>query len=222
MNWFRSALCDKGAFWYAWKILVMLLTVGWVTLLYMPMAALTEGRTYDLTTAVDEAIPFIPWTWWIYFPGYLFGLLFGVLAIRDDGVFYRSVAAIILAQMFNSAFYLVLPSTFPRPLDWHGTGLTAEAIYWFWTIDPPNNTFPSSHVAIAAIAALGLWRERNPLRWVPTLTALGIVITVHTTKQHYWIDTVAGLAMAFFCCFIVFTWWPRWWTRHTSDATAST
>ena len=213
-EFFLAALRKKGAFWYSWKVLVGLSTVGWVSLWYMPVAALTEGRSHDLMTSLDRAIPFVPWTWWIYFPGYLFGMFFTIVIIRDDGIYYRSVAAIMLAQVINSAIYLVLPSTFPRPWDWQGAGLTADAIRWFWTIDPPNNTFPSSHVTLAVIAALALWRDRHPLRIVPTLTALGIIITVHTTKQHYWVDTLAGIAMAFLTTHFLFDFWPRLRARY--------
>jgi membrane-associated phospholipid phosphatase len=206
---FQRQLARKGWVWHIWKQAIGLLTVGWVALLYLPVSRLTAGRSVDLMTAIDRAIPFVPWTWWIYFPGYLFGLIFAIAAMRDDRVFYRSVAAIMLAQVFNSCIYLVLPSTFPRPVDWQASGLTAEAIHWFWTVDPPNNTFPSSHVALATLAALGLWRERNRWRLVPSLTALGIFLTVHTTKQHYWMDSLAGVGMAVWCHWLVFTWWPR-------------
>jgi len=206
---FSAVLARKGLAWQAWKMTIGLLTVAWVYVLYMPASHYTADRSYDLLTRLDASIPFIPWTWWLYFPGYLFGLAFAIIAIRDDKVYLRSVAAIMLAQVLNSVVYLTMPSTFPRPVDWQGTGFTAEAIRWFWTIDPPNNTFPSSHVALATLAALALWRERNPWRWVPTLTALGIFVTVHTAKQHYWMDAVAGVAIAFLMHFLVFEGWPR-------------
>ncbi|MBN2495570.1 MAG: inositol phosphorylceramide synthase [Deltaproteobacteria bacterium] len=200
----RRVLERKGVAWMAWKLAIGLATVGWVALLYMPVSEWTSGRHHDLMTPLDRAIPFVPWTWWIYFPGYLFGLFVAVVAIRRDAVFYRTVLAIMIAQVLNSAIYLLLPSTYPRPLDWQGAGLTAEAIRWFWTVDPPNNTFPSSHVTMAVLAAWGLWRERNPWRWIPSATALGIILTVHTAKQHYWIDTLAGIGMALACGGAVF------------------
>lgn len=222
IRWLRDRLRRHGPLWYAWKVALSLATVGFVGALYWPVGELTAGRSFDLMTPLDAAIPFVPWTWWIYFPGYLFGLLFAVLAMRDDGVYYRSIAAIMLAQVFNSVVYLLIPSTFPRPWEWQGTGLTADAIHWYWTVDPPNNTFPSSHVALASLAALGMWRERNPLRLVPTLTALGIFVTVHTTKQHYWIDAVAGVGMGFLCHWLVFDAWPRWRGRGAAQPPPST
>jgi len=98
-------------------------------------------------------------------------------------------------------------------VEWQSTGITAEAIYWFWSIDKPNNTFPSSHVAVALIVATGIWRERNRFRWIPTLTATGIFVTVHTAKQHYWVDTVAGASVGFISQHLVLSWWPTQWAR---------
>ncbi len=207
-GWVKKEYTKHGVFWMAAKLAIALAVVGWVSLLYMPISAMTENRHHELMTALDRAIPFIPWTWWIYFPGYLFGIFIAVVCAKDDRIYLRTVGAIMLAQVFNSIIYMILPSTYPRPLDWQGTGFTAEAIRWFWTIDPPNNTFPSSHVALAVLSASTLWRERNPWRWLPTATAVGIILTVHTTKQHYWIDTIAGIAMAALCSWLVFRFLP--------------
>lgn len=212
-SYFSLQMAKKGALWHFCKLVIGLLTVGWVALLYMPVAKLTEDRSYNLMTPLDKIVPFVPWTWWIYFPGYLLGLLVAIVAIRDNRIFLRSVAAIMLAQVFNSIIYMIIPSTFPRPEEWQGTGITAQAIHWFWSMDPPNNTFPSSHVAMASIAAIALWRDHSRWRLVPTATALGIIITVHTAKQHYWVDTLAGVAMAFFSSYLVFTLWPRLMAR---------
>lgn len=195
-EWVRKAGEPYTALWFAWRLVGAFAVVGWVSLFYFSASGATADRSHDLSTFIDRSVPFIPWTWWIYFPGYLFGILFSVLAIRSDDVFFRSVGAIMVAQMVNSAVYLVLPSTYPRPLGWDGTGLTADAIRWFWTIDPPNNTFPSSHVCIAVLCWLAMWRDKNRFAWVPLLTAIGVIVTIHTAKQHYWIDAVGGIAVA--------------------------
>ena len=211
--WGKKQLEKRGVLHYVWRVFVGLLATGWVAALYVPMADLTAGRSVDLMTPLDEAIPFIPWTWWIYFPGYLAGLLFAIVTVRSNRIYFLAIATITISQVLNSMFYIIMPSTYPRLWDWEGSGLTAEAIHWFWTIDPPNNTFPSSHVCIATIAAIVTWIDRSPGRIVPTLSAVGIFITVTTTKQHYWIDSVAGAAMAFLCVAIVFRWLPRLYTR---------
>lgn len=207
MNWFDREMERKGAFWRAWKVLCGLGTVLCVLMLYYPVSRMTAGRQHHLLTVIDEAIPLIPWTWWIYFPGYLAGILFCLLVMKREQVVYKTCAAIIIAQLCCVAVYMVYPSSFPRPR-YDGAGLTGDALRWFWSFDPPNNTFPSSHVMIAFSVALAMWREQNPYRWVQYISATGVLITIHTTKQHYVVDGAAGLGLACFCHWLVYDWWP--------------
>ncbi len=207
MSWFKAAMEKRGAFWVAWKVSCGLCTAGFVMLLYFPIAQLTSGRHHELLTVIDEAIPLLPWTWWIYFPLYLAGILFSLVVLRDERVAYKACIAIGLAQLICVVAYLVYPSSFPRP-SFEGGGLSGDALRWFWDFDPPNNTFPSSHVMVATQVALAMWRDRNPLRWIQYASAFGVFVTIHTTKQHYIVDGVAGLAVAIFTHWVVFEWWP--------------
>ena len=193
----------------AWKLFCALVTCGLFSLLYYGASEVTASRSYDLATSFDRAIPFVPWTWWLYFPGYLCSLLLVVFAMRRLDVYYRTLLTLLVAQCLITIIYLIVPSTFPRPVDWGGTGFTADAIRWFWTIDPPNNTFPSSHVTVSVIAALAMLRERNPLFSASALFALVVIVTVHTTKQHYWVDAVGGIAVALACYRVMFGDWPQ-------------
>lgn len=191
------------------KLVVTLCAAAVIIVCYLGVASLTLGRSHDFTTALDRQIPFVPWTWWIYFPGYIGGLLLAVGAARNRVVFFRGVVAMLLAQGLSEIVFCFAPSSFPRPVGWGGTGLTADALRWMWRIDPPNNTFPSVHMAFILLSALAMWEERNPVRYISTLLALGIFVTIHTTKQHYWIDAVGGTAMAFLCFALVFRVYPK-------------
>jgi len=193
-----------------WRIFLVAATIGLVALTYFPASAATLHRSYDLTTALDRAIPFLPWTWWIYFPHYVFGLVVMSVAMRDVRLVFRVVLAVLMGQLVSSAMYFVVPSTFPRPV---GVGdadaITAAAIQWFWGTDPANNTFPSTHVANACMAAFGAWASRQPvLRWYSALVAVGVFVTVHTTKQHYWVDAVAGVGLAWAMFTLATRVWP--------------
>jgi len=206
-QWLKVQLANRGLFWQGWKFVWSLTTALVFTFIYFPASEMTKGRSHNLMTALDHAIPFIPWTWWIYFPGYLAGVIFAIFALRDTRIVYRTCIAMMVVQVMSVSVYMLLPSTFPRPTDWQGTGLTADAIYWFWAFDPPNNTFPSTHCAVSLLATLALWRERNPYTWVSALATLGVILTVHTTKQHYWIDAVGGVMCAWIAHRVVFDWW---------------
>jgi hypothetical protein len=192
-----------------WRVFLVAATIGLVALTYYPASQATAHRSYDLTTALDRAIPFVPWTWWIYFPHYVFGLIVTTVVVRDVHLLFRVIFAILLGQVVSSALYFVVPSTFPRPLTvGDADPITAAALQWFWGTDPANNTFPSTHVANACMAALGAWTSRQSVRWYSLLVAVGVFVTVHTTKQHYWVDAVAGVAVAWLMFKLALRWWP--------------
>jgi hypothetical protein len=193
----------------AWRTLLVAAMIGLVALSYYPASMATAGRSYDLTTALDRAIPFLPWTWWIYFPHYVFGLVVTTILIPDPRIAFRVFLAILLGQVVSCTVYFLLPSAYPRPLTvGDADPVTAAALTWFWGIDPPNNTFPSTHVANACLAAIGAWYSKHPVRWYSLLVAVGVFITVHTAKQHYWIDAVGGVIVAVVCFQAALRIWP--------------
>jgi hypothetical protein len=202
-----TGFVNRAAF-YAWKVFLMLCVVGIVSICYFGAAKLTAHRQNDLMTSIDRAIPFVPWSWWFYFPGYLAGLTFSVLVMQDLKLFHRALVAIILAQTLCTIGFFILPSTFPRPTE-APPGLTGDCIRWFWTVDPPNDTFPSKHVAISLLTAMAVFTEGIWPKWISGAFALGVVITVHTTKQHYLADTFGGIAVASFSYWLVFRYLPR-------------
>jgi membrane-associated phospholipid phosphatase len=192
-----------------WRVFLVAATIGAVSATYYPLSAITMDRSVDLMTSFDRSIPFVPWTWWIYFPHYVFGLIVTTIAVRDVHLLSRVIFAILLGQVVSASFYLLLPSTYPRPLSiGEADPMTTAALTWFWGTDPANNTFPSTHVANASIAALGAWYSRQLIRWYSALVALGVFITVHTTKQHYWVDAVAGLVLAITVFPLALRLWP--------------
>ncbi len=193
----------------AWRVFLVIVMIGLVALSYYPASVATAARSYDLTTALDRAIPFVPWTWWIYFPHYVLGLMITTVFLPDPRIMFRVFLAILLGQVISCTTYFIVPSAFPRPTSvGDADPITAAALTWFWGIDPPNNTFPSTHVANACMAAMGAWYSRHPVRWYSLAMATGVFITVHTAKQHYWVDAVAGVLVAWFCFRLAFRLWP--------------
>lgn len=121
---------------------------------------------------------------------FLFPLLFG----REKERFWPLLRAYgaVLAVCFT--IFAVFPVEYPRePLvvshlgDWT-LGVIQGA-------DPPRNCFPSSHCAMATLAALALW-DRNPRLGLLGVTLAGaIAVATVLTKQHYVIDVVAGTVL---------------------------
>jgi len=71
--------------------------------------------------------------------------------------------------------------------------------------DPPWNCLPSTHCAVAMLAALAILESDRRLGVWAVATAVGIGVSTMYTKQHYLVDVLAGFTLA------GLTWWALWW-----------
>ena len=143
---------------------------------------------------IDEKTPFLAWTVWIYNSQFFF-LAISIYLMRKPKNLSRTLYAMALVSLFSFCIFAIFPTTLPRNYV-TGTGLTAKAFQSLYMIDSSSNCFPSLHVALAWLAALGVWQERRSFGVVICLWAILITISTMTTKQHYFIDVLAGLFLA--------------------------
>ena len=144
--------------------------------------------------AIDRLIPFLDWTVWIYHTQFFF-LLFTVWAIRQTLNISRTLYAMAVASALSFTVFFFYPTILPRTAMAHDA-VTARAFEFLYQIDPATNCFPSLHVALAALGALGVASESRRLGIVAILWAGLIGLSTLTTKQHYFIDVIAGLGVA--------------------------
>lgn len=154
-------------------------------------------------TPLDQAIPFLPHTVWIYISEYIFFFVIYALS-KDLANANKYLYSFLGLQMISAAIFWVWPTTFPRelfPLPQDLDALTHLVFTQLRQTDSPNNCCPSLHVSsvyLASFVFLDEQRKRFPLFFIwGTLIALSTL----TTKQHYIVDVVAGLGMA------MLTWW---------------
>ena len=163
--------------------------------------------------AFESRLEPIPWTGWIYLS--YFGLLiFSGLRLRNSGYAARSAGAIAFVITLSGAFFLLYPTTIVRsPLA--GDGLSASVLRWIRRVDPPNNCFPSLHVAMSFICALLLLRTSHRAGVPVLLWAILVSISTVTTKQHTLLDALGGIAVAVLG-FSIFFWRPTAPARRTA------
>lgn len=79
----------------------LLLVIVFNTLAYYGVRLITAGRYhYDMTSWIDEQIPFVPWTLGIYWSGYLFWSVNYVIGCRQDTErAYRFICADLFAKV---------------------------------------------------------------------------------------------------------------------------
>jgi PAP2 superfamily/ABC-2 family transporter protein len=154
-------------------------------------------RTWDLTTAWDRAIPFVPAFVWPYEACYALPVI-ALWLFRDWHRFNVGFLAIAIASLFAFAAYLLLPVAFPRPA--LGSSLSERLLATEFAADfsPGANKLPSLHVAISWIILFAIWGQAK--RRVTDLLVLVLVaaITVSTlfVKQHLVLDVVTAVPLA--------------------------
>jgi membrane-associated phospholipid phosphatase len=153
---------------------------------------------------LDRAVPFVPRSIWIYlsqFPLVFLALWGGA----DDEARSHAFYAMLLATGLAFGAFVLYPTTGPRPGEGLGgaTGVAYRALY---RIDVATNWFPSLHVALASLAA-ARWQVRG--RGV-LLAAAGwaslVSLSTLTTKQHYVVDVLGGLGVAWLAHRLVARW----------------
>lgn len=156
-------------------------------------------RARELTTVLDEQIPFVAYSVWVYiwvFPAALIPLF----VVRCTWLFHRTALAYAVVIAVSLICFAVFPVTSERlrvpsamlnvahPSDW--------AVSVLYALDPPYNLFPSLHLSIAALAALSAWRTAR-VYGAAAFVGVGFVgLAVCTVKQHFVLDVLGGFALA--------------------------
>lgn len=181
----------------------VVLTVGLVTFFiagYFSVGLSRDPvRASELVSSLDEHIPFIARSVWVYlwmFPSALIPLF----VVRCRRLFRRTAFAYATAITVSFIFFAAFPTTsvrlraapamldVARPSDW-----VVSILYSF---DPPYNLFPSLHLSIAVLAAFSAWKAAKPYG-AAVFVGVGFVgLSICTVKQHFLLDSLGGLVIA--------------------------
>ena len=155
---------------------------------------------------IDHAVPFVPNTFWIYMSEFLMYIVAYTLAkdLRNANQF---IYAFIGLFSICSVIFLFFPTTFPRqdyPLPESLNTFTYKSFYFFRLLDRPTNCLPSLHVASTYLTSFIFLNEQKEKFKYFFIWATLIAISTLTTKQHYFIDVVAGFFTAIVIYFIFY------------------
>jgi membrane-associated phospholipid phosphatase len=193
-------------FWYA----VLVICHLFCFLLVNEINALRPtSHLIDLRLPLDDAIPYLGWTWIIYYGGdvYFIALAAFLLHRLSAADFRRAVRAYILMIVGGASLQLLIPAQncwpeFLHPVHaWILGGLDLK----------PFACLPSMHVALTVyptLLGLSLLRSRTG-KVAACLAALSITLSTVTLKQHVVLDVVAGVAWAL----LVYVYW-LWGVRR--------
>ena len=178
----------------------------WNSLIYNGAIALQSGRpALDMTTALEEAIPFQPGWIVVYFGCFLFwGINYILISRRGQEVWFRFLTADLLAELICGLFFVFLPTTNVRP-EIIGSGLFSQLTAWLYQIDPAKNLFPSIHCMASWFCFIGVRAARRFPLWYKAFNcafALAVCASTLFLKQHCIPDVLAGPALAEVCWFL--------------------
>lgn len=174
-------------------------------ILYFTIEALITTSEYDFLTPLDLKIPFIPEFIWIYHSFIPVIILSLIGLVKSKRIFLSALGAFFTAMVILSLFYVLLPSYYPRDL-WPTTTDTLSDWLLNLTraIDAPNNTLPSGHNTFCWMIAFFMipttcakkynWMLPVYFIWAGLITASTLVL-----KQHYIVDAISGIVLAFMC-----------------------
>ena len=197
---------SRKLFWYVIAILILTMALPY-SIINQIMGHLGHSA-FDPSTSLDENIPFIGWSFFVYLSLYLYypaAAYFG----RDGNDRIREMFA------FHQALFLMTWAVFLIfifvPTEIHirdNIPLSVRNGEGFWGFfygdlmhktDKPFNAWPSLHVAQSLLIVLLLkkWQViKNSSEILVWICWVGLCISVLTTKQHFIFDLITGLIAA--------------------------
>jgi len=185
-----------------WRLLLPPAALLWNQLVYWGGAALAETRHhYQFSTALDRAIPLIPWTVCIYFGCYAFWALHYCLCAAVPTRARRFFTADFIAKGVCFVFFVGLPTTMARPAV-QGLNVWESLVRALYILDAPVNLFPSIH-------CLNSWLCWASARDIPAFSrgykafalcaAVAVCVSTLTLRQHVLLDVAGGILLAEVC-----------------------
>ncbi|MBQ7536470.1 MAG: phosphatase PAP2 family protein [Stomatobaculum sp.] len=172
--------------------------LGFQSLIYFGVEKF-EGPPHDIYRNIDHRIPFQPAWVFIYILWFPLIFLFPVAAyFADTAVYARYLGAAAADIVISTVIYLLYPTSFERPVPPDTFPGRLMKIVYSGSYKGVN-CMPSMHcsmcylviVAAAICPALGT----GP-RFLSILTAVLIVISTMTTKQHAFLDMASAIPVA--------------------------
>jgi membrane-associated phospholipid phosphatase len=163
---------------------------------YHVIVAMNRGRIVHMPElALDRAITVAPIWMLAYGSIWIFAFL-PVFVVRQPALMRRFMLATFTVIGLAYVGFLVYPTVLPRA-ETVGDSFFARSLEVVYSLDPPYNCFPSLHVAWAFVAALTSYRVHRGVGVVALVWATLIGVSTLYTKQHYAVDVIGGIAIAY-------------------------
>ncbi len=209
---------------FLYSIILVFIMYEWTGQLY------PEGTGYRLDFLGDNLIPFVPemaiFYVFLFFPMVILTLIY--FAFIEDEKGYAFGWSIVIINAIATVVYILFPvSTY-----WWRQELLANRIkgnffadtmYSIYEYDTSFNCLPSMHASMSAICFF-VWYQYYKAKpnlktkiivIIAFIIALGVVLSTLFVKQHYIVDEIAGVSLAYIVGRYIFRMFSAW--NHDSD-----
>lgn len=156
-----------------------------------------ESDFFQYAINFDKSLPYLSWTWTIYYFGDIYIAIFAALVVwRMSAKRFKNAILVYSGMIFSGALIQVL---LPAKAPWPDKIVSTHLFFHDIIQMKPFACFPSMHVALAILPACFLFSitKNKTIRILSTITAALISLSTITLKEHYIMDAVSGLVLAF-------------------------
>lgn len=196
---------NKNIKWYKkydWLIYGIAMFGIWSGVYFWIAESRINAEKHSMLVEFDKIIPFIPEWIWIYLTIYMIFLI-PLFSLTQRKLLKLVMSSYITVMLICYVFYYIYPVEYPRP-ELVVKDFSTWALGLVYKNDRPWNCFPSSHCAMAMMAALVLLE----MNWIfgiwGMITALSIGVSTLFTKQHFIVDVVAGFGLSILVYYLYF------------------
>jgi len=187
---------------FDWIIVAIIMFGIWAGGYFLVGKLSLKREMHTLMLDMDRMIPFDPYFVWLYltiYPAFLVPFFYIDKKSLVKMVMHSYITVLILSYFV----FLLYPVYYPRP-QLVETDFSTWALSLVYKGDPQWNCFPSTHCAMALMAALVLLEANVALGIWGIIIALSIGISTLIIKQHYIVDIFAGYGITLLVYYLYF------------------
>jgi len=144
---------------------------------------------------LDHAMPLSPAWIGVYASLYMCAFLLPLAVVRGNELFRQAMKAYLFVMLASYIGFWFYPTIAPLTEKATVNGFAEWGLQLMYDIDQPYGCFPSLHVAYAFVGALACYRMHRGVGIVACSWSVLIGLSTVYTKQHFFVDAVAGSAL---------------------------
>lgn len=185
---------------YSWVMITIMLLFNCLT--YFGTRLFTSGlKHYNIAFSIDKKISFVPFFIIFYILAYVQWIVGYIIIGRQKyGLCSRIFASELIAKGIALICFIIFPTTLegirPEAASLHGKGILNEITAYIFSLDAPDNLFPSIHCLESWMCFRGTLRIKNiPAYYTYIMFIMTILVFASTVlvKQHVLLDVAGGI-----------------------------